>query len=121
MRASMQSCCLAVLFLIAAARAGAAETGTITGTVDQPKGVTAVAAVNFEKPEESWVKVQDELFLVLYRERLQKAEFEKKSLTLDPALGGLKLTAKQTTADVGRVALPGKEPGIKLRAGKQEK
>ncbi len=69
----------------------------------------------FEKPDEAWIKVQDELFLVLYRQRLQKADFDKKTLTLDPALGGIKLTEKQTSIDLGKVALPGKEAGIKLR------
>jgi len=73
----------------------------------------------FEKPEETWVKVQDELFLVLYRERLQKADFDKKVLTLDPALGGLKLTEKETTVDVGKVTLPDKKPGIRLRSQKK--
>lgn len=69
----------------------------------------------FEKPEETWAKVQDELFLVLYRERLPKADFDKKSLTLDPALGGLKLTEKTPTLDLGTVALPDNKPGIRLR------
>jgi len=73
----------------------------------------------FEKPEETWVKVQDELFLVFYRERLQKADFDKKALTLDPALGGLKVTDKETTVDVGKVTLPDKKPGIRLRSAKQ--
>ena len=31
----------------------------------------------FEKPEEHWIKVQDELALVLYRQRLQKTVFAK--------------------------------------------
>ena len=47
----------------------------------------------FEKPEETWVKEQGgDLFAVLHRERIQKTEFDKKSVTLDPALGGLQLT-----------------------------
>jgi hypothetical protein len=69
----------------------------------------------FEKPEETWAKVQDELFLVLYRERLQKADFDKKCLTLDSALGGLKLTEKTPTLEVGKVAMPDNKPGIRLR------
>ena len=69
----------------------------------------------FEKPEETWVKVQDDLFLVMYRERLQKADFDKKALTLDAALGGLKPTEKETSVDVGKVTLPDKKPGIRLR------
>jgi hypothetical protein len=76
---------------------------------------------HFERPEETWVKVQDDLFLVLYRERLQKADFEKKSLTLDPLLGGVKLTAKQATADLGTVKLPAADKGIRLRMPPAEK
>jgi len=70
---------------------------------------------HFEKPDEAWFKVQDELFQVLYRERLQKKDFDKKALTLDPSLGGIKLTPKKAKADVGKVALPSKEAGIRLR------
>src|SRR5262249_34691532 len=76
---------------------------------------------HFEKPDETWVKVQDELFLVLYRERLQKKDFEKKSLTLDGALGGLKVTKEKPTLDVGGVQLPSKEPGIRLRSEKSSR
>jgi hypothetical protein len=76
---------------------------------------------HFEKPEETWVKVQDELFVVLYRERLQQAVFAKKSLTLDPALGGLRVSKEKPAVDVGKVALPGKEPGVQLRAKKAAK
>src|SRR5437764_570882 len=94
----------------------AADTGTITAVVDKPGEVIWRLEVwRFEKPDEAWIKVQDELFLVLYRQRLQKADFDKKTLTLDPALGGIKLTEKQTSIDLGKVALPGKEAGIKLR------
>jgi hypothetical protein len=74
----------------------------------------------FEKPEETWIKVQDELFLVLYRERLQKKDFDKKSLTLDAALGGLRVTKDKPVLDVGAVRLPSKEPGIRLRSEKAE-
>lgn len=72
----------------------------------------------FEKPEEHWVKVQEELALVLYRQRLQKAAFAKKVLTLDPALGGHKITAKQANVDLGKVVLPSQKPGIQLRSEK---
>ncbi|MBI1917161.1 MAG: hypothetical protein HYS12_20845 [Planctomycetes bacterium] len=70
---------------------------------------------HFEKPDEAWFKVQDELFQVLYRERLQKKDFDKKALTLDPSLGGIKLTQKKPKVDVGKVALPFRETGIRLR------
>src|SRR5262249_16065068 len=58
---------------------------------------------HFEKPEEIWVKDQEDLFLTMYRQRLQKSDFEKKILALDPALGGVRLTAKDPAADVGKV------------------
>src|SRR5260370_19745532 len=70
---------------------------------------------HFERPEETWFKVQDKLFQVLYRERLQKAAFDRKALTLDAALGGIKLTGKRPSADVGKIVLPAKDPGIRLR------
>ncbi|HJT79037.1 MAG TPA: hypothetical protein VJ739_17710 [Gemmataceae bacterium] len=74
---------------------------------------------HFEKPEETWLKDQEELGVVLYRERIQRAEFDKKCLTLDPALGGIELTEKRPHADLGKVVLPGKEPGIRLRPAKE--
>ena len=43
-----------------------------------------------ERPEETWVKVQDELFFVLHRERLPKDEFDRKAVVFDPRLGGLR-------------------------------
>jgi len=70
---------------------------------------------HFEKPDEAWFKVQDELFQVLYRERIQQKDFEKKALTLDASLGGIKLTQKKPKADVGKVVLPSRETGIRLR------
>lgn len=72
----------------------------------------------FEKPEETWAKRQDELFAIHYRERMQKTVFDKKSLTLDPELGGLQLSEKQPVLDLGKVLLPEKKAGIKLRPGK---
>jgi hypothetical protein len=73
---------------------------------------------HFERPEETWVKVQDELFLVLYRERIQKKEYDKKCITFDAALGGLQLTQKQLSVDLGAVKLPSIKPGVRLRAGR---
>jgi hypothetical protein len=70
---------------------------------------------HFEKPEETWVKDQDELFIVFYRERLQKRVFDKKALTLDPRLGGHKPTAKKPALSLGKIELPGQDPGIRLR------
>jgi hypothetical protein len=70
---------------------------------------------HFEKPEDDWVKDQDELFIVFYRERLQKKVFDKKVLTLDPLLGGHKLSAGKSTVNLGTIKLPGKDPGIRIR------
>ncbi len=58
-----------------------------------------------------------DLFVVLHRERIQKTEFEKKSVTLDPALGGVQLTDKQENVELGKVVLPSNEPGVRLRQG----
>jgi hypothetical protein len=69
----------------------------------------------FSKPEESWLKSQEELGLVLYRERLQKDVFAKKSLTLAPALGGVSVTEKAKHVDLGKVVLPDGKAGIHLR------
>jgi hypothetical protein len=69
----------------------------------------------FEKPDETWIKVQDELFLVLYRERLQKTDYDKKSVTLDGTLGGLKVSKEKTTLDVGTIKLPAGEAGVRIR------
>ncbi len=70
---------------------------------------------HFDKPEEDWIKSQEYLAILFYRERLQKTAFEKKALTLDPELGGISLTAKEKMKDVGKVALPDGKAGIKLR------
>jgi hypothetical protein len=70
---------------------------------------------HFEKPDDDWVKDQDELFIVFYRERLRKKTFDKKALTLDPRLGGHKLTAGKPTVNLGTIKVPGKEPGIRIR------
>lgn len=73
---------------------------------------------HFEKPEETWIKTQDELFIVFYRKRMPKAEFLKRSLTLDAKLGGHVPTAKAVTVDLGPVELPAAEPGVRLRNAK---
>jgi hypothetical protein len=76
---------------------------------------------HFERPDDTWIKDQEELGIILYRERLQKKDFDKKWLTLDPALGGIRLNEKQRQADLGRVVLPGSEAGIRLRSAKTER
>ncbi len=75
---------------------------------------------HFEKPDETWIKVQEEFAIVFYRQRLQKSDFDKKALTLDPRLGGIKLDAKQPIGELGSIVLPSKEPGIRLRAEKSK-
>jgi hypothetical protein len=70
---------------------------------------------HFDKPEEDWIKSQEYLAIMFYRERLPKTAFQKKSLTLDPALGGIALAAKAKTVDVGKVMLTDGKAGIKLR------
>ncbi|HEY7310096.1 MAG TPA: hypothetical protein VH643_12110, partial [Gemmataceae bacterium] len=70
---------------------------------------------HFEKPDETWIKVQEEFAIVFYRQRLQKSDFAKKALTLDSILGGIKLDDKQKNVELGTIVLPSKEPGIRLR------
>ena len=70
---------------------------------------------HFERPEDTWLKVQDEMFIVLYRERIQATEYEAKSITFDPALGGVGLATANATADVGTIAPPESKPGVRLR------
>lgn len=71
---------------------------------------------HFERPDEHWVKVQDELFVVLHRERLQKSVFDKMCLTLDERLGGLEPTAARPAMDIARIEWPPAIPGVHLRA-----
>jgi hypothetical protein len=70
---------------------------------------------HYQKPDEIWLKDQDELFIIFYRERIPLEVYRKKSLTFDPALGGLRPTAGSPVVDVGRVLLPAAEPGIRMR------
>ncbi|HBI45870.1 MAG TPA: hypothetical protein DDY78_23900 [Planctomycetales bacterium] len=88
-----------------------------TSFVNQAPGemIWRMEVWQFEKPDETWIKNQDDLFVVLHRERLQKADFDKKALTLDPALGGVGLSEKQANVELGKVVLPSKERGIRLR------
>ncbi|MFO0881720.1 MAG: hypothetical protein U0840_30850 [Gemmataceae bacterium] len=69
----------------------------------------------FEKPEETWLKSQEELGIIFYRERLQKTAYEKKSLTLAPQLGGIVLNEKTPKVDLGKVEPPESKAGIRLR------
>ena len=72
---------------------------------------------HFDKPEEHWIKSQEELGLVYYRERIQQADYDKKAITLDPGLGGLTPTENRPVVELGRVVLPSKGPGVRLRQG----
>ena len=70
-----------------------------TPFVNQAPGemIWRVEVWQFEKPDETWIKDRSgDLFVVLHRERLQKADFDKKSLTLDPALGGVQVDGQAT-------------------------
>jgi hypothetical protein len=73
---------------------------------------------HFERPDETWIKDQEELSIVFYRERLQRKVFDKKALTLDGNLGGRKLTAEKPALDVGTVKLPPSKAGIRFRGEK---
>ena len=75
---------------------------------------------HFERPEETWVKVQEELAIVLYRERIQSSAYAAKSHTFDQALGGIVLTSDQPVIDLGQIKPPIAKPGIHFRATKTE-
>ncbi|MDA1054286.1 MAG: hypothetical protein O3C40_27895 [Planctomycetota bacterium] len=75
---------------------------------------------HFERPEETWVKVQEELAIVLYRERIQSSAYTAKSHTFDQALGGIELTSEQPTIDLGLIKPPITKPGIHFRATNTE-
>ena len=68
---------------------------------------------HFERPDETWLKVQDELFVTLYRERLQRSEFEKKAIGFTPTLGGIRPSAESPKADLGVIHLPQGKHGIR--------
>jgi hypothetical protein len=72
----------------------------------------------FEKPEEHWVKRSDELATVHYRKRMQKSDYARESVTLEPLLGGIELTDKQLAVKLDAVALPASKPGVYLRPPK---
>lgn len=78
------------------------------------EAVWRVELWHFERPEETWVKVQDELFLTLYRERLQKSAYDQKSLTFTTALGGLSPTAESPLIELKTITLPPAKPGVRL-------
>lgn len=73
---------------------------------------------HFERPEETWLKVQDEMFIVLYRERIPRSEYDKKSVTFDPQLGGLEMTDTNPRIDLGTIEPPVAKRGVRLRLSK---
>ncbi len=81
------------------------------------EAVWRVELWHFERPEETWVKVQDELFLTLYRERLQKSAYDRKALTFTPALGGLSPPVQSPMFDLKTITLPPEKPGVRLERG----
>ena len=74
---------------------------------------------HYERPEEDWVRCQED-FGVLYRERIPHAQFAKKAVTFDPVLGGLRLTAAQSTIELGEITPPVGDPGIRFRDGRKK-
>ena len=75
---------------------------------------------HFERPEETWVKVQEELAIVLYRQRLQSSAYAAKSHTFDQSLGGIEPTSEQPTIDLGQLRPPIAKRGIHFRPTKTE-
>jgi len=74
---------------------------------------------HYERPEETWHKVQDEMFVVMYRERIPRQVYDEKSIVLDPALGGLRPVAEEPKVNLGKVVLPPATPGVRLRERKK--
>ena len=70
---------------------------------------------HFERPEETWVKVQDELFVLYYRERIQASQYAAKCLTFDSALGGIEIKAALPPIDLGDIAPPVAGKGVHYR------
>ena len=68
-----------------------------------------------EELDEAWIKEQDTLFTIHYRERLQQKVYEKKSLTFDPRLGGLKLTEKEPALKLDKIEAPDTKAGVRVR------
>ena len=52
----------------------------------------------------------------MYRERIQRRVYDEKALSLDPTVGGLRLTADAPKVDLGRVTLPQARRGIRMRS-----
>ena len=75
---------------------------------------------HFERPEETWLKVQDEMFIVLYRERIPRSEYDRKSLTFDPRYGGLQVTDSAPRLDLGTIDPPSDKRGVRLRFPQQK-
>lgn len=73
---------------------------------------------HFERPEETWVKVQHEMFIVLYRERIPGSEYDSKSITFDSDLGNLISTIETPDLDLSFIKPPITEKGIHYRGDK---
>lgn len=68
----------------------------------------------FTRPDDHWVKSSDELFVVLYRKRFLRQDYDQQAITFDPRLGGLCPTAEMPVIDLGTIVLPAPRPGIRL-------
>lgn len=75
---------------------------------------------HFERPEETWLKRRDELFTVLYRERMPRVRYVQRSVTFDAALGGIEISSKRPRVDLGRVVAPSAKVGVRLRNEKPD-
>ena len=72
---------------------------------------------HFEKPDETWIKIAGRTVRgPVPRAAAEERTSRRKSLTLDPALGGIELTEKRPTVDVGKVALPDEQAGHPVAA-----
>lgn len=71
----------------------------------------------FERPEDTRAKVQDGSWGLLYRERLQQKAYDRKAITFDPRLGGLRPTDEEPAIDLGGIEPPDRKPGIRIRDG----
>jgi hypothetical protein len=70
---------------------------------------------HYERPEETWFKSQDELSIVLHRERLERSRYDEKCLILDPHMGGLVPTEEAPEIKLGKIVIPENKPGINVR------
>jgi len=59
--------------------------------------------------------VQETMFILYYRERIQASQYAAKSLTFDSALGGIEIKAALPPVDLGDIAPPVAGKGVHYR------